>query len=160
VTNKFDYGSIQVTVECLSQILTISSGLFAGNMLGASVVTVPSILDSNDPLPVWRRFYKRGLIFAFSSIIPTTAAGITCFVKQGMGRENIGFLATSLLSFSILPFTVIMLKPINDRLLTMDRNEEVKTVKELVKRWGKIHWMRTIIGIIIFDIAVFKIGQS
>jgi uncharacterized membrane protein len=128
--------------------------------VGASLITVPAILESNDPLPVWRKFFRRGLEVAVASIITSTAAGVTCFVKKGMGMENIGFLAAGILSFGILPYTIVMMKPMNDRLLGMKLNEEVKTVKPYVTTWGNRHWIRTITGIIVFAITVFKIGQS
>jgi len=128
--------------------------------LGLSLVAVPAIFECNDPLPVWRIIYKRVSKIAVATLLTSSVTGITCFVKNGMGMENTGFLAAGILSFSVIPYTIVLMKPINDHLFSLNVNEEARKVKDIVKTWERYHWLRTITGIMVFGIAVFKIGQS
>lgn len=74
--------------------------------------------------------------------------------------ENAGFLVTALLSFSIIPYTIIAMKPTNDHLFSIKDNEEANKVKGIVRKWERRHWVRTVVGAIVFGMAVFKIGQK
>jgi len=147
-----------LNLESLSRVLTLSTGIFAGMNLGISCVVVPGILESNDPLPVWKMVYKGASKIAVASLLTSATTATLCFVKNGMGSGSAGFLATGILSFSIIPYTLLMMKPVNDHLFSLNPKEEPKNVKEIVRQWDKLHWVRTIVGILVFGSHVFKIG--
>jgi len=148
-----------LTVENVSKVLTVSSGIFAGMNLGLSLGVVPAILKSKDPLPVIKEVYSRCSKIAIPCVLVSTTAGLSCFIRNGMRRGDIGFLVAGGLSACVIPWTSFMIMPINDHLFSMRPDEDTKVVKERVKRWGEFHWVRTLIGVTVFTLHVLKIGQ-
>ena len=43
----------------------------------------------------------------------------------------------------VVPFTILVIKPVNDQLLDPDLDASDPRVPELLRRWGSLHWVRT-----------------
>ncbi len=57
-------------------ILTMSSGILAGMGSTLSLVAVPAILATSDPLPAWKQCYKNGKNISFSCMAVISISGI------------------------------------------------------------------------------------
>ena len=47
---------------------------------------------------------------------------------------------------SVVPFTLIQIKPVNDRLLDPDLDPSAPEVPELLSRWARLHHVRSLAG--------------
>jgi hypothetical protein len=54
-----------------------------------------------------------------------------------------------LLLFAVIPFTLIAMKPINDKLMDGQAREAGET-ETLMKAWARGHWVRTVLSGIAF----------
>jgi hypothetical protein len=161
----FNYGLKQISLKFAvvlkmkineRTLATLSSGLLAGMGSTLTLIAVPAIKASNDPLPSWKMLYKTGSKFAISNIIITTAAGIQCFLKT----EDVRYALMSGLSFAIIPYTLLFMKPTNDSLFAIDDNlsrtnkEDESRVRKLIAKWDKLQYGRTILGLSAFFVNV------
>ncbi|RCI06299.1 hypothetical protein CU098_013293 [Rhizopus stolonifer] len=134
-------------------IALLSSGLFAGASISINYTNVPAIKASKDPLPVFVKTYKQGAKQAITEILVSTAAGAACYYYTHDKR----FVYASIASFFSAPFTAFAIAPVNNQLFALEKqgdNYDRKKVYELVKKWNKLHAVRTCASIIAFLIHV------
>lgn len=127
-------------------LLLASSGLLAGLGTSISFVSVPAILASSDPLPVWKMTYKRGMKIALSTTIVTTLTGIVLYIK----KEDLGYLLVSGLASCIPAFTFFGMLSTNKALFALEDGDRVannKEIRVLVKKWDKLQYVRTFLGL-------------
>jgi hypothetical protein len=57
--------------------------------------------------------------------------------------------------FSVVPFTLLVIKQTNDRLLdpSLDRGSE--EARELLVQWGRLHAVRSVVGGLSFLVFIF-----
>ncbi|KAK7181250.1 hypothetical protein DPSP01_003337 [Paraphaeosphaeria sporulosa] len=138
--------------------ITASTYLLGGNATIA-FVTIPAVMDAPSPLAAkqWARVYERAKPFGIGCSV--IAAACTGFVAYNQDPASLPFklnAAATLIIPAIMPFTVLVLKPINDKLfakgdaLALDEKAEVgvaqeETTKALIDRWTKLHLVRTAI---------------
>ncbi|KAI8333370.1 hypothetical protein BC941DRAFT_434520 [Chlamydoabsidia padenii] len=134
-------------------ISLISNGLYAGIGLCINTVNVPSIKASNDPLPAFTSTYERGHKVALTNIALSSAAHFYIYYKTRNQRA----LWCGLLSVVSVPYTLLLLKPINDQLFALahTRSTDFKQILELINSWGQRQWFRTIVGNLAFVLNVF-----
>jgi Anthrone oxygenase len=86
----------------------------------------------------FRPMYRRAALFQVSLALIGCASAIADWLSGG-GHL---WLAAAILIGSVVPFTLIVIKPVNDALLqTRDAASEVGA---LLTRWGHLHWARTV----------------
>ena len=66
---------------------------------------------------------------------------------QGSG---IGWLVGGLLLGALVPFTLVVMMPTNRRLLDAQLDPGSREAVELLSRWGRLHAVRTVIGVVVF----------
>lgn len=52
-----------------------------------------------------------------------------------------------------MPFTLLVVKPTNDRLLEPNRDLSSRETRSLLERWGRLHAVRTILAL--FSLALY-----
>ncbi len=60
--------------------------------------------------------------------------------------EGILWLIGGLLIFMVVPFTLVVIRPINDRLLAPSGDLTSGEVQQLLERWGRLHAVRSTLG--------------
>jgi hypothetical protein len=55
-------------------------------------------------------------------------------------------LVGALLLISVVPITLLFIKPINDVLLSPTNDPETPVTQALLKRWGSKHWILTAVS--------------
>jgi hypothetical protein len=129
-----------VTMRRWPEILaTFCCAVFFGAALYISLVQHPAALETGNDFGA--RFfpvmYRRAAVLQASLALIGCAAGIGAWLK-GAGRW---WLAAGLLLDGVVPFTLIVIKPVNDALL---RRGDVSALElgGLRVRWGDLHWAR------------------
>ncbi|CAO3595974.1 unnamed protein product [Absidia cylindrospora] len=134
-------------------ISLVANGVFSGLGLTMNLVNVPCIKASNDPLPVFTTTYNRASKIGISTIVLSSLAHFYIYYKTRNQRA----LWCGILSAVSFPYTVLILRPINDELFSLARSKSTDYVRinQLVSAWDNRQWFRTITGGLAFLLNVF-----
>ena len=100
-------------------------------------------LDDRAQLVEWKPSYKRGALMQ-ASLSPLGAiAGAWAWHQTG----DMLFLAGALFLIAPWPWTLLVIKPINDRLLQAPPEQAGAETRALLKSWGHLHAVRMMLGV-------------
>jgi hypothetical protein len=132
----------------LSYFAVAGAGLFAGAAVYVSLVEHPARLSGSVAValaefgPSYRKGAKmQALLASLASLLAIIA---------WVGDRQLGWLLGALaLIFAIL-FTLIAIFPVNKKLLDPSLNPEDPQARLLLKRWGNLHFVRSLAGLMAF----------
>ena len=133
VTEIYSLAMLEVT----KLLATFCCGVFFGAALYISLVQHPAALETGNEFAArfFRPMYRRaGGLQASLALVGCASASMAWL--SGAGEL---WLAAAVLIGSVVPFTLIVIKPVNDALLQNRASE----VAALFTRWGYLHWART-----------------
>jgi hypothetical protein len=121
------------------------AALFSGAALYVSVAEQPARLKLDDRalLAEWKPSYKRGAAMQAPLALLGFLAGLAAWWFGGDGL----ILIAAILLIANWPYTLLVVRPLNNRLLKMDENNPDASVRDLIKRWGRLHAVRTALGL-------------
>ena len=125
-------------------IAALCSGTFAGAAIYISAVEHPARLECGTPLAL-REFapsYRR------ATVMQASLAAVGCLAAAAAwstGRGSLCLLGAILLG-SVIPFTLIVILPTNKRLLDPSLDPQSREAAELLRRWGRLHAVRSVLG--------------
>jgi len=127
-------------LEATKLLASFCCGVFFGAALYISLVQHPAALETG--IDFAARFfgpmYGRAAIFQASLALTGCAAGVAAWLS-GAGRL---WLTAAVLIGSVVPFTLIVVKSVNDVLL--GGGAVGSELNALLVRWGYLHWVRTV----------------
>ena len=129
-------------IRRLAEVVAIfCGGLFFGAALYISLVQHPATLETGNDFAArfFPAMYGRAAVFQASLASIGCAAAIAAWLA-GAGRL---WLAAAVLLGSVVPFTLVVIKPVNDALLHGGNVSPVE-LNVLLVRWGYLHWARTV----------------
>ena len=136
-------------------VATLAAGIFAGAAIYVSVVEHPARLSCGTEIAV-REFapsYKRGAIMQASLAI----AGYVAGVIGGWSLNDTGSIVAALLLGIIVAFTLIVILPTNKRLLDPALDASGAEAASLLRRWGRLHAVRSVLSVAAFLIFVIRL---
>lgn len=152
-----------------------------GNGAALSLISIPAVLRAKEEdglshahaVQVWKHNYELGKAQNPPIALATAASFAFCaWATRGHGIQSsstIGtsrmFLVAAAMTISIVPFTILAMRPINDRLLRVaakERKEEASVVETTqidqdLKRWVSLNGFRSLLplgGAVVAGIAV------
>ena len=127
-------------LEVTTLLATFCCGVFFGAALYISLVQYPATLETGNEFAArfFRPMYRRAAGLQASLALVGCANAILAWLS-GAGEL---WLAAGVLIGSVVPFTLIVIKPINDALL--QNRDAASDVAALLTRWGYLHWARTV----------------
>jgi Domain of unknown function (DUF1772) len=138
-------------------VAALAAGLFAGAAIYVSAVEHPARLSCGTELAV-REFapsYKRG------TIMQASLAGLGCVSGMigGWQRSDPAVMIAGVLLGSVVPFTLIVILPTNNRLLDPTLDPQGAELSQLLNRWGRLHAVRSALGTVAFLIFLARIAM-
>jgi hypothetical protein len=129
--------------EILSFVFT---GLFAGAALYVSLVEHPARMANTlgVALAEFRPSYKRAAVM---QAILAAAGAVAAIGAYFLGR-GVSTLVAGIVLATVIPFTLIVIMPINRQLLDETRTARTDDTEVLLEKWGKLHNVRTIAGLL------------
>ncbi|KAI7834708.1 hypothetical protein BX661DRAFT_175370 [Kickxella alabastrina] len=129
-----------------------ANGIFAGLGCSMNFVSVPCIRASSDPLSVFATNLKKAAKIGIITSVVGGASHLYVWYRTG----NPISLFNGILSFAIVPFTILFIKPLNDTMLRMhsEKSKDSRKIAMLVDKWNSRQWVRTIAGTIVFVINI------
>ena len=129
--------------EIISFIFT---GLFAGAALYVSLVEHPARMSNtlNVALAEFRPSYKRAAVMQVILAVVGAAGAIGAYF---LGR-GVSTLVAGIVLAIVIPFTLVVIMPINRQLLDETRMAQTPDTQELLEKWGRLHNVRTIASLL------------
>ncbi len=129
----------------LEIIATLSAGLFAGAAIYIDLAEQPARkqIDTAAALKEWRPSYKRAAV-----VQPLLAAvGFLSALGAWLMGASVWWLVGGLLLVAVIPYTLIVVFPTNNKLLdpAIDKNPEL--ARRLLIRWGRLHTVRSVMSL-------------
>jgi hypothetical protein len=128
----------------LSTAALVFAALFAGGALYISLVEHPARLKLADApsLAQWQPSYKRALPIQSGLALAGGAAGLIAGYLSADWR----WVAGSVLLLANWPFTLLVIMPVNKRLMAMNEDEAGARSRAMLVQWGKLHNVRSALG--------------
>jgi Domain of unknown function (DUF1772) len=141
----------------LLTLAIVATGLFAGAAIYVSLVEHPARLSCGTALAI-REFgpsYRRGAVQQASlAIIGCATGGVA-----GWQRSDVVIVAAAVLLGLLVPFTLMAIAPTNHRLLDPALDENGPEAAVLLSRWGRLHAVRSVLGVAAFLLLVIRTVQ-
>jgi Anthrone oxygenase len=90
----------------------------------------------------WQPAYKRGAIMQATISLLSTALGASAWWQTA----NIGFGIGAILALLPWPWTLLVIKPTNDKLLATSPEVAGAESRRLLVTWGNLHTIRVALG--------------
>jgi hypothetical protein len=136
---------VSPTAWALAWIAAGAATLFAGGALYVSLVEHPARLLTGPPMAVaqFRTSYPRGArLQGGLAVVGTLAAG-----GAWLGGAPIGWLGAGALLGLVVPYTLLLIRATNTRLLDRTLGPDLPETRRLLQRWGALHAIRTLLGL-------------
>ena len=129
-----------------SSLALISAAMFTGAAFYVSVGEQPVRLklDDRSALLQWQPAYRRG--YAMQGPLAAIA-----FVLGVVAWWDIGgwkWLAGAFVMLANWPYTLLVMAPLNNRLMAMKEADAGAATTDMIRQWGRLHAVRTVLGVI------------
>ncbi len=124
----------------------ICTSLFAGAALYVSVVEHPARLacSTDIALAEWRPSYKRAAIMQ----VILAAGGVLAAIGAYMAGRGTSVLVAAIVLATVVPWTLIVIMPTNKELLNPARVATTPDTDVLLRKWGRLHVIRTVASLL------------
>lgn len=139
-----------IFVEFLALFLC---GTFFGAAVYISIAQHPATMKTGISFAgiFFPPMYKLAAPMQIVSALGGTLAGLVQWFFDGSGLWLVG----AVLLIFVIPYTVIVLKPINDQLLDSEAKRTESETESLLKQWAPRHWVRSVASGLSFAIYLF-----
>jgi hypothetical protein len=124
----------------------ICTSLFAGAALYVSVVEHPARLacSTDIALAEWRPSYKRAAIMQ----VILAGGGVLAAIGAYMAGRGTSVLVAAIVLATVVPWTLIVIMPTNKELLNPARVATTPDTDVLLRKWGRLHVIRTVASLL------------
>jgi hypothetical protein len=133
-------------------IETASTALFALWALYISLVEHPARISAGPAagLAQWRSSYPRAAPWQAGAAALALVSGLAAWVVTGRWTWGVA----GLLVGAAIPFTLMAVMPTNRRLEAPGIG--ASEAEALLHRWGRLHWVRTLLGLLALGLLVIE----
>lgn len=143
-------------MPALELLATFCAGVFFGAAVYISIVQHPAVIEAGLGGRFFPPMYRRAAPMQIVMAVVGTLSGFAAFGIEGDVLWAIG----SLFLVSVIPITLVVIKPINDVLLDKNRDPDASDTGELLRQWGLKHRWRSIVSGIAFILFLLAHGYS
>jgi uncharacterized membrane protein len=131
--------------ELMEILAVLACTLFAGAAVYINFVEHPARLSCGTEIAAtqFAPSYKRATVMQVSLALIATGAGTI----RGLQGGAVWFWAAALI-FAVMPFTVVVILPVNKRLLDPARDRRSPETRRLLEDWGRLHAVRSVLSLV------------
>lgn len=133
-------------LHAIEFLAALCASLFAGAALYISLVEHPARMgfDTEVAARQWAPSYKRATWMQ----APLALVGFLAGVVAWLMGAGVGWLGAAIPIGAVVPFTFIVIMPVNHRLLATGRDLGSTETRALLERWGTLHAVRTALSLV------------
>jgi hypothetical protein len=134
----------------------MAAGLFAGAAIYINAVEHPARLSCGSELAVrvFAPSYRRAAVMQASLALLGCVAGLVA----GWQRSDGALVVAALLLGAVVPVTLVVILPTNKRLLDPGLDSRGPEALALLKRWGRLHAVRSVLASAAFLIFLARLA--
>jgi hypothetical protein len=142
----------------LELVATLCAGLFAGAAIYITLVEHPARLECGPELAVteFAPSYRRAALMQAS----LAAAGLVTAIGAWFQGRGLAVLIGGLLLGGVIPFTLLVIRPTNARLLDSRLDRSSPEATRLLIRWGQLHAVRSVAGALAFGLLLWHLAAG
>lgn len=127
-------------------VATLCCIVFAGAAIYVNLVEHPARMGCSTQIAatVWAPSYKRGTWMQAPLAIVSFLAGTASWLLGA----SIGWLVGAILILAVVPFTFVAIMPTNNQLLAPGRDLSSPETRALLKRWARLHGVRSALSLL------------
>ena len=142
-------------LDAVAESLALTAtAVFFGAALYISLVEHPARLEAGVDVAL-RQFphsYRRAARLQASLAVIGSLAGVTAWLLG----SPVWWAVSALLLFAVVPLTLVAIFPTNKRLHDPDLEATDPSARNLLTRWGNLHWLRTGLSCLAFGVQVLQ----
>lgn len=142
----------------LELIALLCTGLFAGAAVYVMLVEHPARLECGSAVALaeFRPSYRRAAVLQASL---AAIGSLTAVAAWALGRGVPVLVAGALLGAAI-PFTLLVVRPTNTRLLDPALDPRSTEATSLLARWGRLHAVRSLGSVVAFVLLALDLAGA
>jgi Domain of unknown function (DUF1772) len=128
----------------IGHLALVVASLFTGAAFYVNFAEQPARLRLDDKalLTEWKPSYQRGFAMQASLAMLAFFLGAIAWWQTGI----LAFLLGALLILAPWPWTLLVIKPVNDSLMATDLAKAGPETRSLLQKWNRLHAVRTALG--------------
>jgi len=143
----------------ISQFLAaFCAAIFAGAAVYINIAEHPARMlgDTSAAATQWVHSYRRATFMQ----APLALVSLTAGVAAWLFGASVWWLIAGFLIGAVVPFTFIAIMPTNHRLLTPGRDLASAETRVLLKRWGKLHAVRSMLSLVATVLFLWQLSSA
>lgn len=142
-------------IHLIAALALLLCALFTGAAIYITFVEHPARLACGTEAAArqWAPSYERATVMQASLAVAACVTGVMTWFHG----EGIIWLWGGLLIGAVVPFTLVVVRPTNERLLAPGRDLASAETRELLERWGRLHAVRSAIGLAASVVYVYGV---
>ena len=131
----------------LEHLALVAAALFTSAAFYVNFAEQPArlALDDRAALLQWQRSYRRAALMQATLAMVGFLLGLAAWWWEG---RDLRLLAGALAIVAPWPWTLLVIKPVNDRLNATTPERAGAGSRVLIERWGRLHAGRTALGVL------------
>ena len=136
---------------------TLASGLFTGAAIYINLVEHPARMQAGTELALteFAPSYHRATVTQVS----LATVGFLSSVRAWRSSADARWLLGGGLLVAVIPFTAVAILPTNKQLLDPATARDQAHAEQLLRRWGRLHAVRSLASLASFLLFLFLLGQ-
>ncbi len=145
-------------IDMLALVATLCAGIFSGAAIYISVAQHPATLEAGASAggrffpPMYRRAAPMQVLLA--------VVGTVCGLLVWKARGEVLWLVGAVCLVSVIPITLVVIKPVNDKLLDPSLDLEDPGTEVLLRAWGPRHALRSVVSGAAFLVYLVALGGA
>jgi hypothetical protein len=144
-------------ISVLTFAAAFAASLFAGAALYINLAEHPArlCLDTKAAAIQWAPSYKRATWLQAPLAVLSAVCGVGAWFLGAGGA----WLVAAMFVGAVVPFTFIVIMPTNHKLLEAGRDLSSTETRDLLKRWGRLHAVRTLLSLLAAAIYLWQMAS-